>query len=97
MKNPEVEAFVADLRRISRGDLGEDEFRARYMNAAVPSFVAEVWHGLQHFLADADIRAKDPGYREMQERELERLIGLLQQGAPKEDLRRITFLAPSKG
>ena len=52
--------------------------------------------GLAHFLADADIRAKDAEYREMQERELERLIRLLLEGEPPEELRRITFLGRSK-
>ncbi len=96
MKDEKVDEFVADLRRFAAGDLGEREFRAKYMHAGGPSFLEHIWDGLEHFLADADIRAKDDDYREMQEQELDRLIELLQQGASKEQLRRISFLGRSK-
>jgi hypothetical protein len=96
MKSVELEEFVSDLRGLASGHLGEGEFRARYMRVDGPGFLAHVWDGLEHFLADADIRAKDDGYREMQEEELGRLIDLLRAEAPAEQLRRITFLGPSK-
>lgn len=54
-----------------------------------------VYHGLQHFLADADIRAKDSGYRTMQEREMLKLIRLLNAGADANALAKITFLGVS--
>lgn len=58
--------------------------------------VAEAsFHGLQHFLADADIRAKDSAYREMQYGEMQRLIRLLKSGARSESLAKITFLEVS--
>lgn len=53
------------------------------------------FHGLQHFLADADIRAKDSAYRSMQEREMQRLIVLLKSGADAKALAKITFLGTS--
>jgi len=53
-------------------------------------------HGLQHFLSDDDIRAKDPGYREMQETEMRKLIALLRSGADNRVLSQIHFLGRSK-
>lgn len=53
------------------------------------------FHGLQHFLADADIRAKDSAYRTMQESEMRRLIVLLKSGADAKALAKITFLGAS--
>jgi hypothetical protein len=63
---------------------------AHFEGAAKASF-----HGLQHFLADADIRAKDRAYREMQYGEMQKLIRLLKSGAGAEVLARITFLRVS--
>ena len=53
------------------------------------------FHDLQHFLADADIRAKDSAYRTMQEGEMQRLIRLLKSGANAQALAKITFLGVS--
>lgn len=54
------------------------------------------FHGLQHFLADADIRAKDSAYRAMQESEMLRLIKLLKSGAGATELAKISFLGGSQ-
>jgi hypothetical protein len=54
--------------------------------------LASCFHGLQHFMADADIRAKDQAYRSMQEGEMQKLIRLLLQGAERELLCKVTFL-----
>lgn len=53
------------------------------------------FHGLQHFLADADVRAKDSAYRTMQEEEMLKLIRLLKSGADATALSRISFLGLS--
>jgi hypothetical protein len=53
-------------------------------------------HGLQHFLSDDDIRAKDADYREMQETEMRKLIALLRSGADRRVLSKIHFLGRSK-
>jgi hypothetical protein len=50
------------------------------------------FHGLQHYLADEDIRTADAEYRRMQEGEMRRLIGLLKEGADDAELRRVHFL-----
>ena len=54
------------------------------------------FHGLQHFLADADIRAKDSAYRNMQESEMLRLIHLLKSGADATVLSKVSFLGGSQ-
>lgn len=54
------------------------------------------FHGLQHFLADADIRAKDSAYRIMQEGEMLRLIHLLKSGADATALSKISFLGSNR-
>ncbi len=56
---------------------------------------ATVYHGLWHFLIDADIRTRDHAYREMQEREMRRLINLLKSGADETVLTKVTFLSAS--
>ena len=53
------------------------------------------FHGLQHFLADEDIRAKDAGYRRMQVSEMRKLIGLLRSGADGKTLSKISLLGLS--
>ena len=63
---------------------------ANFIGPAAASF-----HGLQHFVADEDIRAKDSAYRAMQEHEMQRLIRLLKSGADAQELSKITFLGVS--
>ena len=58
--------------------------------------LAACFHGLQHFLADEDIRTRDEEYRRMQENEMRKLIRLLRTGADDATLRRITFLGAAR-
>jgi hypothetical protein len=51
-----------------------------------------IWGNLEHYLADADIRARDPEYRAMQNGELLKQIRLLQEAAPITQLQRVNFL-----
>lgn len=86
--------LASELDRVLAGavDLGDVLEKA-------PSFgepMNQCFHGLQHYLSDADIRAKDPEYRSMQESEMRRLIGLLRSETPISDLRLITFLGAPK-
>ncbi len=50
------------------------------------------YHGLMHFLVDADIRAKDANYREMQEAGMRELIRRLRCGGSAGQLAEISFL-----
>ena len=96
MGSPEIHELVADLRDVATGRLEESQFRAKYMHPRAPAVLEHIWGGLAHFLSDADIRAKDAAYREMQERELDRLIQVLLKCGSEEELRHITFLGQSK-
>ena len=60
-----------------------------------PVFLETLWGNLEHYLADADIRAKDAAYRDMQDAELTKLIRLLREGGSKTMLRALTFLGSS--
>ncbi len=57
--------------------------------------LSSCFHGLQHYLADDDIRTKDVWYREMQEKEFRLLIHLLRSGANPRQISRIDFLSPT--
>jgi hypothetical protein len=54
------------------------------------------FHGLHHFLADADIRAREPAYASMQISEMRKLISLLRSGASSQQLESVHFLGPSE-
>jgi len=85
-----TEALAKKLEAVLAGtlDLGSLlKDSANFKGAAKASF-----HGLQHFLADADIRAKDSAYRAMQEGEMLRLIHLLKSGADATELSKVSFL-----
>lgn len=83
---PKLEAVLAGSRALER--VLEDP--TNFEGAARASF-----HGLQHFLADADIRTNDSEYRAMQESEMQKLIRLLRSGADGSALAKITFLGVS--
>ncbi len=85
-----TEALAQKLEAVLAGALALEsvlEDPTNFEGAARASF-----HGLQHFLADADIRAKDSAYRTMQESEMQRLIYLLKSGANATELSKISFL-----
>jgi hypothetical protein len=54
------------------------------------------FHGLWHYAADEDIRAKDAGYSAMQQSEMRKLISLLRCGASAETLKQVSFLGASR-
>jgi hypothetical protein len=54
------------------------------------------FHGLWHYAADEDIRAKDSAYSSMQQSEMRKLISLLHCGAPAETLKKVSFLGVSR-
>jgi len=91
------DGLVADLKGLLEGRLTERAFRDKYDNAPPESLVASIWDGLQHYFADADIRARDPEYQRMQNGELGTLIRLLEQGVTGTRLRGVHFLGSSRG
>lgn len=87
------ESLANMLEAVLAGSLSLESVLADPTN--FEGLTAASFHGLQHFLADADIRAKDSAYRTMQEREMQRLIGLLKSSADAKAIAKITFLGAS--
>jgi len=85
-------SLAADLEALLKGFLTEDDFRLRYQSVPTSTFVDAIWGNLEHYLAEADIRGRDPEYRAMQNGELLNPIRLLREDAPMAQLQRITFL-----
>ena len=51
------------LESLSAGNLSEREFLAKYQMAKESALLLRViWPNLEHYLADADIRVRDPKY-----------------------------------
>jgi hypothetical protein len=91
----DMSSLAADLEALLEGALTEDDFRLRYQSGPPSRVVAVIRGNLEHYLADADIRARDPEYRAMQNGELLKLIRLLRADAPTTQLQRINFLRRS--
>jgi hypothetical protein len=88
-------SVASDLEALLSGALSEESFRRQYPSRLGSPLLEAIWDGLEHYLADVDIRARDSTYRDFQEVELRKLILLLRQRAPFSELRRITFLSSS--
>ena len=87
--------FADDLEALFYGRIDAEVFETKYRSIQQPPDIDEFMAWVDHFLIDADIRARDEGYREMQEREMLGLIEHLRAG--RLDLaRRITFLRPTR-
>lgn len=82
-----------ELEKVLAGQLAvSDVIAHRDAFNSVPDCV---FANLLHYGADADIRAKDAAYQEMQDREMTKLIHFLR-GAPRlSSLESITFLGES--
>ena len=95
--NRDIEASdLADaLESLRAGRLSEKEFRGEYEQNRDASLSKLIWPNLEHYLADADIRERDPAYRTMQDAEMEKLLTLLRTGAPDAELAKIHFLGYS--
>lgn len=88
----EPTSSLADaLELLLLGGLTPGEFRRRHSHQRTSSELEPVMANVEHYLADADIRARDERYRTMQEAALASLISALRSG----DIaaaRRISFL-----
>jgi hypothetical protein len=87
--------LASDLEALMGGDLTEEDFRRRYRSELAARLLDAIWHNLEHYLADASIRAKDVNYRTMQDGEMLKLIQLLRGDAPLVELQRVNFLSPA--
>jgi hypothetical protein len=88
------DGLIADLKGLLKGKLSREDFRRNL--ARHPRHISDLIVGnIDHFLDDGDIRARDPKYKKMQERELQKLISLLEGNGSEEKIRKISFLAPT--
>jgi hypothetical protein len=94
-RNEDANRLADDLESLRTGTLSESEFRAKCQAAVVPDLLSIIWPNLEHYLADLDIRKRDPDYRAMQDAEMEKLVRLLRAGAPDAELATIHFLGYS--
>jgi hypothetical protein len=88
-----MQVIIEDLRKLSSGVLSCGDFRQRMK--AYPIELQDLIANIDHFLSDEDIRQKEPDYKIMQEKELRKLILLLEQNATESEVSKISFLAPS--
>lgn len=95
-----VRVLADELEALLGEQLTAEEFEARYrvqyQAGVVPHALLDLIASVAHYLSDADIRARDAEYRQMQEREMRRLIDALRAGR-LEEAARISFLGPSRG
>ena len=76
----QVQKLIKLAEKIGLGIIPAEEALLELRNyTEVQSEVAEVVHFLYHFLADADIRAKDAEYSEEQQRHFHQMVEVLNQ------------------
>lgn len=85
--------LASDLEALMLGKLTDEEFRRRYPSELGSQLRDAIWGNLEHYFADAVIRARDADYQTMQDREMMRLIRLLRDDAPLTELQRVNFLS----
>lgn len=66
MKPEQAENAVALLERVASGAATAAEALQKWPQNTEDSLINVSWHDLSHFAADADIRDRDPRYREYQ-------------------------------
>jgi len=79
------------LELLLQGNLTPVEFRRRHPIQKTDKELEPVLANIEHFFADADIRARDQKYSAMQEAEMARLISALRSG-DVDTARRVHFL-----
>jgi len=95
MSTQEDAGRLADeLASLRAGQLSVQEFRARW-RAGLDGPLEVILVNIEHYLADLDIREREPAYRAIQDGALEELIRGLRAGASGAELARITFLGRS--
>lgn len=87
--------FANELEAVRAGRAQISGLWSKYVDQPDSSHFEEILSFVNHYVSDDDIRAKDPQYREMQEREFDRLLAHLRAGRIAE-ARRVTFPSPSE-
>ncbi len=91
--NQDTEELCIFLARLQLGEIGrKDALDTLPTLAALKTpGLEELFGSLHHYIADVDIRAKDAGYRELQDSEMAKLIARLRAGEITK-ANRVTFL-----
>jgi hypothetical protein len=95
MSEAQINGLANDLESLAAGTVSEADFRDKYAAEEAPAVLHIIWPNLEHYLADADIRRRDPSYRAMQDTEMAKLVRLLRAGAPDAELAKVDFLGRS--
>ena len=90
---PEIETLCDFLAQLQNGEIQAKDALARLsiISALKTPELEELFCNLHHYIADADIRAKDSGYRKLQDSEMTKLISRLRSGDIAK-ANRVTFL-----
>jgi hypothetical protein len=80
--NHDTEELCIFLTHLQRGEVGrKDALDTLPTLAALKTpGLEDLFGNLHHYIADVDIRAKDAGYRELQDSEMAKLIACLRAG-----------------
>jgi hypothetical protein len=82
MMNHEIEELCIFLTRLQHGEIWGDD--ALQILPSLSGFktpgLKDLYGSLHHYIDDAAIRAEDPGYRDLQDSEMTKLIARLQSG-----------------
>ena len=83
----DIKNFLSQLKKYESGDCSLGEVRLSFESL-------DRFHDFWHFIADEDIREKDPEYSKMQNNELKKFITAIEKGE-YEAAQNITFLGES--
>ena len=83
----DIESFLSQLKKYQSGKCSLAEVRSSFEDL-------DRFHDFWHFIADEDVREKDPEYSKMQNTELTKFIIALEKGE-YETAQNITFLGES--
>jgi hypothetical protein len=83
------------LESVGREELDVERVIQNFRDHVTDPIIDVVLANLWHFAADADIRAEDTEYREMQLAELRKLVTLLRTAAGRDEIALVTFLGTS--
>jgi len=80
MASTKFDDLADALEALLRGVLTEEQFRRQNPTRTAGRDLEPVLANIEHFLADADIRARDPRYKAMQEGAVSKVITALRSG-----------------
>lgn len=86
----EIEQLISELEKLYAMTISCDDFDSSLENLTFDN-LDNVYANIHHYLADEDIRSRDPEYKLMQENELKKLITYLKTNNYKA-ANQITFL-----